>query len=84
MKVSRVRGETSYRNNLIRVGHHCDEHIEQNDYVNDGIGAEQKEGPEPGEASDALEIERREIHHAKGGPEQGLRCLEEAEEKHIT
>lgn len=62
----------SYRNDLVRVGHHGNEHVQQYNDVNDGVRAEHEESPEPSETLDASEIERHQIYHAETRPEQRL------------
>ena len=38
-----------HRDGLVGVGHHGDEHVEEDDDVTDGVEAEHEQGPKPGE-----------------------------------
>lgn len=59
-----------YRDHRVGVGHHGDEQVQQDDDVDDTVGAEQKQTPEPGVGLDATEVEGVQTHHAETGPEQ--------------
>ena len=58
--------------------HHGDEKIEQNDDVDDGVGAEHEEAPEAREALDAHQFKVVQIDETESGPEERLRRLKQA------
>lgn len=68
----------THRYYLIRIGHHGDEHVEQNNDVDHGVRTEQQQAPKPRETLDPGEIERRQIHETETGPEERLRRFEYA------
>lgn len=68
----------THRYYLIRVGHHGDEHVEQNNDVDHGVRPKQQQAPKPRETLDPGEIERRQIHETETGPEERLRRFKDA------
>ena len=61
--------------------HHGDEKVEQNNDVDDGEGAEHEEAEKPGELFDACQLEVVQVDEAENGPEKGLDCLPQTENK---
>ena len=64
--------DTSYRDDLVGIRHHGNEHVQQHDDVYHGVRAEHEESPESGEALYPSQIERHQIYHAEAGPEKRL------------
>ena len=62
---------------LVRVGHHRNEHVQEYNEVANAVATKHEQCPEPRELLDARELELRERDESEGGPEQRLRCLEE-------
>lgn len=46
-----------YRNDLVRVGHHGNQHVQQDDDVDHRVRAEHQKTPEPRETFDAFQLE---------------------------
>lgn len=69
----------SYENQLIRMIHHGDQQVNQDDDVYDRVGAEHEHAPEPREYLDALQLEALEVYQAEDRPEQGLYRFEKTE-----
>ena len=57
------------RNELVWVVHHCNEKIEENNYVDDGEAAEHDETPESSELLDAVQLKVIQVDKAKWRPE---------------
>ena len=74
----------SYRadtDQLVRVVHHGDEKVEQDDDVDDREAPEHNETPKPRELFDSCQLKVVQVYQAESRPEQGLRCLPQTEEK---
>ena len=41
---------------LVRVAHHGDKHVQQDDHIAGDVAAEHEESPEPGEVLDASQL----------------------------
>lgn len=66
------------RDDLVRVAHHGDQHVQQHDDVDDTVRAEHQHRPEAREALDALQLEGHQVDEAERRPEQRLGRFEEA------
>ncbi len=67
-----------HRDELVGVVHHGDEQVEEDDYVDDGEGAEHEEAEVAGELLDAGQLKVVQVYQAEAGPEQRLRRLPKA------
>ena len=65
---------------MVRVGHHCNEHVEQHGDVAHRVRTKHQLRPELGELLNAGQLEVGETDKAEASPEQGLHCLEEVVE----
>lgn len=65
--------------NLIRVRHHSDEHVEQHNDINDRVGAKHQQSPKASETFNAGQIEGHQIDQSKRCPEKRLRRFEQTE-----
>ena len=63
---------------LVRVVHHGNEQVEQDDDVDERVAAEHEEAEEARELLDAGQLEVLEVDQAEHGPEQRLRRLPQA------
>ena len=64
---------------LVRVVHHGDKQVEQDDDVDDGERAEHDQAPEPRELLDPGELKVVQVDQTEGGPEKGLACFPKTE-----
>lgn len=56
-RVSVVKRGNTYSDSCIRIGHHSDEHVQQDDDVDQRVGAEHQHTPEAREGLDARQLE---------------------------
>lgn len=59
----------TYRDQLIRVIHHGDEQVEQDDNVDDRVAAEHEQTPESCETLDAGQLKVVQIDETESSPE---------------
>ena len=69
---------------LVRVVHHGDEQVEEDDDVDEGVAAEHEEAEEPRELLDAGQLEVLEVDEAEHSPEQRLGRLPQAGGSKVT
>ena len=62
---------------LVRVGHHRNEHVQEYNEVAHAVAAKHEQCPEPRELLNPRELELRERDEPEGSPEERLRCLKE-------
>lgn len=62
----------TYSNHCVRVGHHGNQHVQQDDNVDHAVRAEHEQAPEAREALDAGQVERLQVDEAERSPEKGL------------
>lgn len=55
--VKKAKNHRTHGNQLIRVIHHRNQQIQQDDYINDGVCAEHQHSPEASEYFDAIQFE---------------------------
>ena len=67
-----------YRNSLIRTGHHGNQHVQQDDNVDNRIRSEHQKAPEARETLTAGQFKGLQIHQTEAGPKQRLRSFKEA------
>lgn len=60
----------TYRNDLIRIGHHSDEHVKKYNYVDDRIRPEHEESPKPGESFNSCQFKIGQVNKTKASPEK--------------
>ena len=66
---------------LVRVVHHGDEQVQQDDHIDHTIAAEHQQAPEAGVALDAGQFEVLQIDQAERSPEERLKRLEKTGEE---
>lgn len=62
----------THHNERVRVGHHGDEEVQQNDDIDDVVGAEHEHTPEPRERLNSSQFEVDQVHQPEGSPEKRL------------
>lgn len=67
----------------IRIRHHGDEQVKQNDDIDDAVRTEHEQAPKARVGFDAGQLEVLQPHHSEGGPEKRLRGLEYAVQENI-
>ena len=65
---------------LVRVAHHGDEHVQQDDHIAGDVAAEHEKSPEPGEILDAGQLKVAELDKTEDRPEESLRRFKEVRE----
>lgn len=65
------------RDHCVGIGHHGDEEIQEDNYVDHAVRSEHKKSPETRVRLDPRQFKVLQAHHSETGPEERLRGFKE-------